>query len=83
MPSTSISVPEVHCQHCVNSIEHALAGQAGVQSSRVDLARREVVVTWDDTDCGLDDLVAVIEDQGYEVATAAATDDGARTDGAS
>lgn len=77
MPSTSISVPEVHCQHCVDSIEQALSSRDGVQASRVDLQRREVQVTWDDDACDLEDLVATIEDQGYEVAASAGSHDDA------
>lgn len=62
-----ISVPEVHCGHCVSSIEGALNPMAGVESSVVDLDTRTVTVAFDADAVAVDDLVAAIEAQGYEV----------------
>jgi copper chaperone len=59
MTTMTISVPEIHCDHCKHSIEGVLALLPGVASARVDVATRTV------TDRGR--LVAAIEDQGYDV----------------
>ena len=67
MATDTISVPEVHCDHCVRSIEGAIGPMGGVDTATVDLDARTVTVTHDDT-VSRDDLVAVIEEQGYEVA---------------
>lgn len=70
MPATTetISVPEVHCGHCVSSIEGALGPMEGVASATVDLESRSVTVTYDTGTVSRDALVTAIEDQGYDVA---------------
>jgi copper chaperone len=70
VPTTTetISVPEVHCDHCVSSIEGALGPMPGVEEARVDLEARNVTVTFDPHSTSRGDLVAAIEDQGYDVA---------------
>jgi len=67
MTTMTISVPEIHCDHCQHSIEGALAPLPGVASARVDVEARTVTVEIDEllTDRGR--LVAAIEDQGYGV----------------
>ncbi len=69
MQTATITVPEVHCQHCVSSIEGALAPLDGVRSATVDLVDTSVTVTWDPARTSRDDLVRAIEDQGYDVPT--------------
>jgi copper chaperone len=64
---TTISVPEIHCDHCKMSIEGALGKVAGVKKAAVDVPKATVAVTFD-TPATMDDLVAAIEGQGYEVA---------------
>ena len=67
MTTMTISVPEIHCDHCKHSIEGALAPLPGVASARVDVNARMVTVEVDEmlTDRGR--LVAGIEEQGYDV----------------
>ncbi len=67
MTTETISVPEVHCGHCVSSIEGALGPMKGVASASVDLDTRTVTVTYDDGTVTHDQLVTAIEDQGYDV----------------
>ena len=67
MPTTVISVPEVHCGHCVSSIEGALNPLDGVARASVSLEDTNVTVEHDDT-VSREALAAQIEDQGYEVA---------------
>jgi copper chaperone len=68
MGTETISVPEIHCDHCKTSIEGALTSIAGVEDASVDIPARTVTVTYDD-DASVDrgDLVEAIEQQGYEV----------------
>jgi copper chaperone len=65
--TTVISVPEVHCGHCVSSIEGALAPMDGVSEATVSLEATNVTVQHDDT-VSVAQLEAAIEEQGYEVA---------------
>jgi copper chaperone len=67
MTTMTISVPEIHCDHCKHSIEGALAPLPGVMSARVDVAARAVTVEVDETLTDRGRLVAAIEDQGYDV----------------
>ena len=63
----TISVPAIHCEHCKHSIEGALAPLHGVSSARVDIDTRTVTVEVDDAGVDRAQLLAAIEDQGYEV----------------
>ena len=67
MTTMTISVPEIHCDHCKHSIEGALAPLPGVGSARVDIEARTVTVEVDQTRVDRARIVAAIEDQGYQV----------------
>ena len=65
--TTTISVPEIHCDHCKHSIEGALVPLPGVRSAQVDIQARTVTVEVDQARVDRTQLVAAIEDQGYQV----------------
>jgi copper chaperone len=67
MTTLTISVPEIHCDHCKHSIEGALAPLPGVRSARVDVDARTVTVQVEEARTDRAQLVAAIEEQGYEV----------------
>jgi copper chaperone len=67
MTMMTISVPEIHCDHCKHSIEGALAPLPGVASAQVDVEARTVTVELDESLTDRGRLVAAIEDQGYDV----------------
>jgi copper chaperone len=67
LATETISVPEIHCDHCKTSIEGALTSIAGVQGATVDIPARTVTVTYDDASVNRGDLIKAIEQQGYEV----------------
>ncbi len=67
MKEQTLEVPEVHCDHCVSSIEGAVAGLAGVSEVKVDLSAKNVKVVFDDGTVGLEQIVDTIEGQGYDV----------------
>jgi copper chaperone len=62
-----LSVPEVHCGHCVSSIEGAVGQLDGVEKVNVDLDSRTVKVVFDEGSLQLDSIVSAIEGQGYDV----------------
>jgi len=68
MKELTLSVPEVHCDHCKHSIEGAVAALNGVSGVTVDLDGRTVDVGFDEEAVTLDAVVAAIEGQGYSVA---------------
>jgi copper chaperone len=67
MPETKLSVPDIHCNHCKMSLEGALGQVAGVKQATVDVPSATITVDYD-TPATMDDLVAAVEGQGYEVA---------------
>lgn len=64
MTEITYLVPDMSCSHCEHAVSHELSGVEGVDSVRVDLATKEVVVSGE----SLDDAVlrAAIEEAGYE-----------------
>ena len=67
MPNETISVPEIHCDHCKNSIEGALNPLPGVDLATVDIASATVTVEYDQSAISRDDIVTAITEQGYDV----------------
>jgi copper chaperone len=67
MQTETISVPEIHCDHCKQSIEGALNPIAGVSSAVVDVSNRTVKVAFEEHRLTRADIIRTIEDQGYEV----------------
>jgi copper chaperone len=65
--TTTLSVPEIHCDHCKSSIEGALGGLDGVTSAEVSVPEKTVTVTFDES-VGLATIKETIEEQGYDVA---------------
>lgn len=76
-----LSVPAVHCEHCVSSIEGAVGELAGVDQVRVDLDRKDVTVSFDSTTVAIEAIVEAIEDQGYDVGGPRPMQIGPRPDG--
>jgi copper chaperone len=66
MTEITLSVPEIHCDHCKMSIEGAIAALAGVSAAVVDVPGATVSVTYEDP-ATIEAVVVAIEDQGYEV----------------
>ena len=66
MTDATLSVPEIHCDHCKMSIEGAVGALEGVTKAEVDVPTATVAVTFDDP-AGVESIVAAIEEQGYDV----------------
>ena len=66
MPDTKLSVPDIHCNHCKMSLEGALGEVAGVKQATVDVPTATIEITYE-APATMDDLVAAVEAQGYEV----------------
>ena len=67
MVTETITVPEIHCDHCKTSLEGALTPLDGVEQATVDIQARTITVTYDEASVDHDRLVEEIEQQGYEV----------------
>ncbi|TCZ77846.1 copper chaperone [Paenibacillus albiflavus] len=65
MATVTLNVEGMSCGHCVNSVEGAMK-QLGA-TGQVDLANKQVTVTYDESQITLDAVKEAIEDQGYDV----------------
>lgn len=68
MATTTISVPDIHCDNCKASIEGAVGQLAGVEEAQVSVPDREVSVEYDEGTVSLDQIKAAIVEQGYDLA---------------
>jgi copper chaperone len=67
MVTETITVPDIHCDHCKTSLEGALTPLDGVEQATVDIQARTITVTYDEASVDRDRLVDEIEQQGYVV----------------
>ncbi|WP_068782900.1 copper chaperone CopZ [Paenibacillus phocaensis] len=65
MQQITLNVEGMSCNHCVKSVEGAVAGLGA--EGKVDLAAKKVDVTFDETKVTLEQIKEAIEDQGYDV----------------
>lgn len=67
MTEKQISVPEIHCDHCKESIEGAVRALPGVETVNVDVDARSVLVRFEESVTTEETIKAAIEGQGFEV----------------
>lgn len=65
MQNITMNVEGMSCNHCVKSVEGAVAGLGA--TGKVDLAAKKVTITYDETKLTVDQLKEAIEEQGYDV----------------
>lgn len=65
---TTLSVPDISCQHCVNTINGALKQLPGVEAVSTDIPTRTVHLRYDSSQLSLEKVEAVLDDVGYTVA---------------
>ena len=70
MTETTISVPDISCDHCQKTIEGALRPLPGVERADVDVATKVVRVAFAEP-ATLEAVREAIEAQGYDVASVA------------
>lgn len=67
MTTETMQVPEIHCDHCVTSIEGAVGDLDGVEDVSVSIDDRTVAVDYDESTVDRSRIVDAIEGQGYAV----------------
>ncbi len=64
---TSLTIPTMSCNHCVQTITETLTGLEGVSSVQVDLPTKKVHLSYDPATISLATLEARLAEQGYPV----------------
>jgi copper chaperone len=65
----TLSVPEISCDHCVQTVTRALTPLAGVAEVSVDLPAKTVDVAYDPQRVTLERIQEVLADEDYPVAS--------------
>lgn len=66
MNEATIKIEGMTCGHCVRTVETKVGAIKGVDSVKVDLKAREAKVRYAESTTGIDAIVAVINDAGFE-----------------
>ncbi|HVH85467.1 MAG TPA: heavy metal-associated domain-containing protein [Terriglobales bacterium] len=64
--TTTFKVTGMYCSACQTKIQHALQKTDGVKAASVDLDKGSAIVTYDDAKIKPDQIVKVIEKEGYK-----------------
>lgn len=70
MKTTRLKVSGMTCGHCVQAVEKALRNQTGVRSATVHLDSGAAEVEYEEGKVAPEQLIAVIEEEGYSAALA-------------
>lgn len=70
MATTTMTVPDISCEHCERTIKNALASIAGIQNVAVDIPAKRVRVTYDESRIDLDQIKEILRNEDYPVASA-------------
>ncbi len=65
---TTLSVPDVSCEHCVKTINGALGVVAGVEQVHVDIPSKTVSLTYDEQQVSMERIEEILDEAGYAVA---------------
>lgn len=69
MERVTLVAPDISCGHCVATVQGAVGGIDGVESVEADAATKYVTVVFDPARVELGQITAVMEDEGYPVAS--------------
>ena len=67
MATSVLSVPDISCGHCENTINEALTPLAGVSSVRVDIPTKKVTVEYDPATTSVELFKEVLAEEEYPV----------------
>lgn len=67
MARTTLSVPDISCEHCERTITEALTPLDGVRGVRVDIPQKEVQVDYDEASVNVERMKQVLQEEEYPV----------------
>lgn len=68
MQETTLSVPDVSCEHCVKTINGALGALPGVEAVNTEIPAKTVHLRYDPSQVSMDQIEATLDEAGYTVA---------------
>jgi copper chaperone len=68
METVVLKVKGMSCGGCVKSVTSVLEGLPGVTTAQVSLEQGEATISFDPAQVGREQMVAVIDDAGFEAA---------------
>ena len=69
METKTLTVPNISCHHCTNTIQNELGELAGVSKVQAEVESKKVTVTWD-APASLEKILATLEEIDYPAADA-------------
>ncbi len=71
MKSVVLNVPDISCEHCERAITGALTPVEGIQTVAVDIPAKQVRVSYDDAQVGIDQMKEILAEEEYPVESTA------------
>jgi copper chaperone len=71
MAKTTMTVPDISCEHCEHAITEALSPVEGVRSVHVDISAKQVQVEYDEAIVGIERMKEILQEEDYPVASVA------------
>lgn len=68
MAQTTLSVPDISCEHCERTITETLSPVEGVRSVKVDIPAKAVTVDYDEGTVSVDRFKELLKEEEYPVA---------------
>jgi copper chaperone len=65
---TTLSVPDISCEHCVKTINGALGALAGVEAVSTDIPTKSVQLRYDSAQVSMEQIEETLDDAGYTIA---------------
>ena len=63
-----LSVPDISCEHCVQTINKALGALPGVETVRTDIPSKTVTLSYDPGQVTMEAIETTLDDAGYTIA---------------
>lgn len=68
MQATTLTAPDISCEHCKNAIEQAVGAMPGVRTVSVAIDPKQVSIEYDPATVTLDQIKETLDEEGYPVA---------------
>jgi copper chaperone len=69
--SIVLNVPDISCEHCERAITGALTPVEGIKTVAVDIPAKQVRVSYDDAQVGIDQMKEILAEEEYPVESTA------------